>query len=538
MAATEQPREAFRKDRRVENLVIFSVLELNHRIVLGRPSLGGSPVLDKGFWRVGQGERTKQGENRVGRQPPSLYTDRRSQRGEVAVAEMDRIEGAKGETGEHAPAPTGLLETLKKLGPGLIVSGSIVGSGELIATTTLGAQVGFAALWVILMSCVIKVVVQEELGRYCISSGETTFKALDRIPGPRWRVSWVVWSWMLMLVGVTFQQGGIIGGVAQVLHVAFPQLNQQVWTLVAAALAVALLLRGYYRHIERTSTLLVSSFSLITVACAVALFWTPYGATLDQIAEGFRFQLPAGGLAVAFAAFGITGVGATELVYYPYWCLEKGYARFVGPPDGSAEWQSRALGWTRVMQVDTVVAMVVYTLATIAFYILGAGVLHRGQRVPSGYAMIETLSEIYTATLGNWAFFLFLLGAFFVLLSTTIASTASTSRVLADFLELIGLLRLTSDRHRLAWWRRLVVLLIALYTFWYLLLGVPVAMVIIGGIAQASMLPILGFSTVYLRYRHTNRAIRPGLLIDVLLWLTSTLMLGFAVYTLVLRVLG
>lgn len=435
----------------------------------------------------------------------------------------------------QASPPTGLSATLRKLGPGMIVSASIVGSGELIATTTLGARVGFAALWMILLSCMIKVVVQEELGRYCISSGETTFQALDRIPGPRWRVSWVVWCWMLMFVGVTFQVGGIIGGVAQVLGLALPWLSQPVWTLVVSTLSLVLLLRGYYRHVERTSTLLVSGFSLITVACAAALFWTPFGATLENIGEGFRFQLPAEGLAVAFAAFGITGVGATELVYYPYWCLEKGYARFVGPRDGSPAWRQRALGWTRVMQVDTVVAMGVYTLATVAFYILGAAVLHREQRIPSGYAMIETLSEIYTGALGNWAFALFLLGAFFVLFSTVFAATASTSRVLADFMELLGVVRLNSERQRLRWWRRLVVLQIALYTFWYLLLEVPVVMVIIGGIAQASMLPILGFSTVYLRYRHTDPAIRPGWMIDLLLWLTASLMLAFALYTLLHR---
>ena len=46
----------------------------------------------------------------------------------------------------------------------MVLAASIVGSGELIATTTLGAQVGFAALWIILVSCPIKPVVQAELG--------------------------------------------------------------------------------------------------------------------------------------------------------------------------------------------------------------------------------------------------------------------------------------------------------------------------------------------------------------------------------------
>lgn len=53
----------------------------------------------------------------------------------------------------------------KFLGPGLILSASIVGSGELIATTLLGAKGGFIALWVILVSCLVKVAIQVEFGK-------------------------------------------------------------------------------------------------------------------------------------------------------------------------------------------------------------------------------------------------------------------------------------------------------------------------------------------------------------------------------------
>src|SRR5688500_7914863 len=69
----------------------------------------------------------------------------------------------------------GFFGVLRQLGPGLSVTGSIVGSSELIASTTLGAKVGFTALWLIVLSCLIKVVVQMKLARYVISSGQTTF---------------------------------------------------------------------------------------------------------------------------------------------------------------------------------------------------------------------------------------------------------------------------------------------------------------------------------------------------------------------------
>src|SRR6187431_2487357 len=81
--------------------------------------------------------------------------------------------------------PASLWAALAKIGPGIVLAGSIIGSGELLLTTALGAQYGFIFLWLILFSCVIKVFVQVELGRYAISSGMPTLTAFDALPGPR-----------------------------------------------------------------------------------------------------------------------------------------------------------------------------------------------------------------------------------------------------------------------------------------------------------------------------------------------------------------
>ena len=427
-------------------------------------------------------------------------------------------------------APRGFRPVLRKLGPGLIISGAIVGSGELIATTTLGAEVGFVALWLIILSCGIKVVVQEELGRYVVSSGETALQGLNRVPGPRWRVSWVVWCWWIMTIGVIIQGGGIVGGVGQTLHLFLPQISGTGWAMVAAVSVMALLFQGHYGSVEKTCVGMVASFTLVTIACAVLLGWTPFAPTAEDFLSGLRLGLPEGGIAVAFAAFGLTGVGAAELIMYPYWCLEKGYARFVGPRGKGAAWEERARGWIRVMQVDVLVALVVYTMATVAFYILGAAVLHGMGTVPTGNEMVSTLSNMYTSTLGQGAFYLFLVGAFFVLYSTLFATVASSSRVITDFLGLVGVARIDDERQLLFWRRSVIVAVPALYAVLYGWVAQPVFLVIIGGIFQACMLPVIGFSTIYLRYRHTDRSIRPSLTIDVLLWACSTVMLLFAVY--------
>ena len=88
----------------------------------------------------------------------------------------------------------------------------------------------------------------------------------------------------------------------------------------------------------------------------------------SELARGLEFRMPGEGLATAVAVFGITGVGASELFMYPYWCVEKGYARYSGKRESTGDWERRARGWVRVMNVDIVASMIVYTVATVAFY--------------------------------------------------------------------------------------------------------------------------------------------------------------------------
>ena len=429
--------------------------------------------------------------------------------------------------------PTSFRKRLRFLGPSLILTGSIVGSGELIITTTLGARMGFVALWLIILSCALKVIIQEEIGRYTISSGDTSLEGANRMPGPRWIVSWVVWAWMIMTALVCIQVGGIIRGIAQALDTLFPGVGVTGWGLLMAFLTVALLLSGRYGFLERTATLLVVCFTFTTIVSAVTIQWSPHAIQLDEVLEGLKFHLPAEGLAVAFAVFGITGIGTTEIFYYPNLCKEKGYARFAGPNRPDASWVKRSRGWISVMQTDAIVAMFIYTTATIAFYLLGAGVLHRMGLVPEGHEMLQTLSNMFTETFGPRALTVFLVGAFFVLYSTLFVAIASNTLMAVDCLGVFGHRQARDPVKRVFWIRFFVVVIASLYTGAFLLFERPVAMVMVGGIAQTVMLPVIALTVLYLRYRHLDRRLWPSRWIDVLLWTCSFLIVIISSYTLI-----
>jgi len=432
---------------------------------------------------------------------------------------------------QSPPATLGAI--LRRIGPGMILCASIVGSGELIATTALGAQVGYTALWVVLLSCFVKPVIQSEMGRYTIATGETALAAFNRLPGPRWRVNWVVWAWAVMVSMTLFQVGAMFAGVSQVMHELFPAIPIKIWVLALLALTLGLLLGGGYQRIERLATLKVALFTMLTVLCALLLTRMPQYFSWGQVLEGLKLDLPPGGLTRAVGVFGITGVGATEFFMYPYWCVEKGYARFAGRNDGTKVWCGRALGWVRVMQVDIFASMLIYTLATVAFYLLGAGVLHGMGLVPASDQMIAVLSNMYTQTLGPWALWVFYAGAIATLYGTIFAATAAHSRLYADMVRLMGFFRADDYASRLRWRRRFVWLLTIVPVLLYWLFREPVGMVFVGGLAQFLMMPVIAGATIFLRHRHLPQEVAPSKMVTLAAWFCALLiaaLMGYYVF--------
>ena len=589
---------------------------------------------------------------------------------------------SKQETGIRE-APTTVLGILRQLGPGLIVAGSIVGSGELIATTVTGAKAGFWLLWLIIIGCVIKVFVQVEMGRYSIVTGKTAMDGFDDVPGPRIksRGNWLIWYWFVMFIASIGQLGGIVGGVGQALSISYPlteygkkfnavaefgtavivskknvdqrrsgespsesskeaikafsqvhflnyldalenlatfaaktqemeaalvaynrsevkdllesqpeqglelyqklQLHQrenlhrarlndpsfrgaervelqrlasidaaalaelehlpeiaklgldhkdpiddEIWAALVTLVTVVILIVGRFTLIQNFSTALVATFTLVTVINIILLQSNPsWGFSIADVRDGLSFRLPPGsqeGISIALMAFGIIGVGASELVMYPYWCQEKGYGRHVGPDDGTPEWTARANGWMRVMRWDAWCSMFIYTFATVAFYLLGASILWRSGLTPEGNDTIRTLSVMYEPVFGSIAQMVFLFGAIAVLYSTFFVSNAASARTFSDALRVMGFATKTA-------YPKLVVFFSGFFPtcciLIYILYPKPVQLVLVSGMMQALMLPMLAGAAIYYRYYRVAPKLQPGRVWDIFLWISGAGML-------------
>jgi Mn2+/Fe2+ NRAMP family transporter len=424
---------------------------------------------------------------------------------------------------ETQKPPTTAKEVVRSLGPGLILAASIVGSGELVATTRTGAEAGFSLLWLILLGCVIKVFTQIEICRHCITHGETTVTALNRIP----KIGrFVAWFWLITFLTGLGQLGGIVGGVGQAVAIFLPVLGEHsalFWAGVITVITVLMLLRGSFTFIEIFCTALVASFTFLTVGNLFALQSQPeWSISMADFKEGLSLGLPdsPAALMTALAAFGIIGIGAAELVAYPYWCLEKGYGKWIGPREGDETWPARARGWIRVLQWDAWGSMIVYTLSTAAFYLLGAAVLHRMQLVPAGSEMIATLTEIYGPVFGKAGKMILLIGAFAVLFSTFFVSNATKARLMTDALHVFRIRPLKDEAARSRSVRFFSVGFPVLCFVIYAIFPKPVLLILLSGLMQALLLPMLGVAALYFRYRTIDPALKPGRLWDVCLILS------------------
>jgi Mn2+/Fe2+ NRAMP family transporter len=434
--------------------------------------------------------------------------------------------------------PTRWFSMLMAIGPGIVVTGSVIGSGELINTPVQAARFGFVLLWAVVLSCVVKCFLQVEIGRHALVHNRTPFDALNSLPGPKWRgTSWIGPVFVVGSVLTAAAMAGILRATAGLVHAAVPiaqtaQRSVDLWTLVVFAVAFVVLWRGTYENIERVVAVLVGVFSLSVVVGLVLIQGTEYRISGSQIMAGMTFSFGERDVALAAVAvvslMGALGATGNELFMYPYWILEKGYARHVGTDDDDG-WLDRARGWIRVLQLDVFVCTALATLTTLGYFLIGGAVFYGGGDQLAGDDIIERLSAMYTNTYGAWSKSAFLLGAFCTLFSTLIVGTAAFARMWCDMLASFGWLARDNERSWRTCWRAVQsIYLVAFLGVIFLAGRTPEKLVIFGQyISGLFCTPLLMIGICWMAFR-TDRRVRMSRVTAVLLVL-SVVVIGACV---------
>ena len=425
--------------------------------------------------------------------------------------------------------PRTLWERLKFVGPGVVVVGSVVGSGEVVLTSLLGAAAGFVFLWWILISIWSKSIVQAEISRYIIVKKETFMEAFSKVPGLSTNIqgkktSWLVWFLFLGVIPSVFGMGGIAGAAAQAGNLLIPEISTEIWVIICCLLTWMILYWGSYVTLERILLAMVVFFSFVTLIIAISMQATPYEVTWENIQTGFSFDFPMMYIGLAIAVYGYTGINSGEIIAYTYWCLEKGYAKRAGKDKNSIK------GWIKIMQTDVWATLFLITIGTLPFFFLGAGVLNELNLYPPPNGdIILTLVNMFTEVLGNWAMWLFIIGAFFVLFSTSLSGSAAYTRTIPDYLISTGLVREQTKETRRKLLRATAFFIPFFTCIVYFLLPNPITLLIIAGVWAAISLPIVNAGTIFL-IKQLDKDLQPKPSTVLFLWLTLIFQIVLALF--------
>jgi Mn2+/Fe2+ NRAMP family transporter len=428
--------------------------------------------------------------------------------------------------------PRGPLAMLAAIGPGIVVLGSVIGSGELINTPVQAAKFGFVLVWAVVLSCLVKYFLQVEVGRHCLVHNRSTFEALNHCPGPRIRGT--SWFGLLYMVSYTISLSSVVGmltSVADLFQTALarPMFGQIMLPRnllgILSALAVAgMLWSGAYGRLEKLVAALVAGFGGAAVLAICLLQRTPDQITGPELASGLTFSLgphPAAAAVAVISLMGALGTTANELFMYPYWILEKGYGRYTGP-NGSPGWRQRTRGWIRVLQLDAAVGTLLAAVVTVAFFLLGAATFHRHGRVPEGMSVVTEIGSVFVESFGGWSLGIFYCAAFCTLFSTLVVAIAATGRMWADMLTSMRLLDRDNPRSRARFqWACQTLHLVMATALMVFLQREPASLVIFGQyVAGIFNTPLLMLAIVWMAF-HTDRELRMSRASAVLLVLTT-----------------
>jgi hypothetical protein len=220
---------------------------------------------------------------------------------------------------------------MRIIGPGAILLGLSIGSGEWLLGPATTVKWGLALLWVTTVSVLLQVVLNTEMARYTLYTGEPIVTGFMRTaPGPRF------WGWVYSIL--YFLQVGWPGWAATAGGaMAFMWLGRlpaaeeaglvKVFGYSTFFIAAAILLLG--RKIERTLEYANWFFIawILLYLFLLDLFVVPASKWVDGVVGFFSFgTIPAGADWFLLAAFaGYSGAGGMLNASITNWLRDKGF---------------------------------------------------------------------------------------------------------------------------------------------------------------------------------------------------------------------
>ncbi|WP_282136304.1 Nramp family divalent metal transporter [Seonamhaeicola maritimus] len=407
-----------------------------------------------------------------------------------------------------------MINKLKNLGPGLLFAGAAIGVSHLVQSTRAGADFGLGLLWALLLANLFKYPFFQFGPRYAAATGESLLDGYKKL-GKGILVTYFILTFATMFTiqtAVTIVTAGLASSIFG--NLGFnPVLAVKVWTIIVLIVCLLLLILGKYKLLDNMIKVIIIILSISTISAVVmALYGNDSSVSLVQV-------LPKETAQVAFliAFMGWMPAPLDISVWHSLWAVEK--------RKDDVKFKSKsALFDFNVGYIGTVIL-------GIGFVLLGCLVMFGSGETFSNSAggFSGQLIQMYTTSLGEWAYILIGIAAFTTMFSTTLTCLDASPRAMDRTLEL--LIDRNYKRGYLAWILLLVIGTIGIFFFFASEMGLLIKIATILSFITAPFYAIINYKLI--SGNHTPKEWRPNTKMHVLSWCGMIFLTGFSIWYLI-----
>ena len=468
---------------------------------------------------------------------------------------------------KEADLPARDKPMLKMIGPGVVIAGLAIGSGELIMWPWITSVVGAQLLWAAAIGIFLQLWVNIEIGRWSIVTGESPFTGMARV------IKLTVYGFVFVIV-----VGKFLPGWARETGIALRDLifgpghdsPPWLWTALVFGLVAAILFgpKVIYTAVERC----IMGLILVIVVGLVYVVWEIGSVEIfvqmwDGLVSFFSFpDFPVDVLADDgsvrdqltfnrfFGAVVFAGAGGLGNLYYAYYLREKNIGMGALMPSlmspahkheikemdtgyvyaETPENRRRFKDWFRYVVIDQTLFFWLLGSFTMFLFIFGAlAVLHPIGLVPDRASLVWDLASILEQSMGTFGRYLFLIVGMAALFSTQLGGVDGGSRIFADLLH-------TNFKFgrwlKLEQWYVVLVgttMVIGVFSVWFFgrydIAGLDFLFIaaLMSGFVMAVYVPMI----LYMNLTKLPKSARPGWINIVFMVLASAMYIAFAGYT-------
>jgi Mn2+/Fe2+ NRAMP family transporter len=436
-----------------------------------------------------------------------------------------------------APPPFSLKNAWKLVGPATIAVGVSIGSGEWLLGPAVTVKYGAALLWVATVSILTQTILNQEMIRYTLATGEPIFTGIMRTwPGPWFwgpiysvllflQVGWPSWALLAATTIAAAFKGSLTTDADKQTIIMWGY-----FTFVVSVLIVALgkKIEKTLEYVEGLMVIWILIFLLI-----VGVFFTSL-PTWGKIWGGFLglggAPIPTGGdwvLLSSFAAY--AGMGGLANAVITNWVRDRGWgmASTVGYIPAlvgrrkvnlsqvgntfplTPEYVNRFQLWMKYTKFEQYAVFAVGCFLGVALpAIMTVHFVPPGTDISKGWGGAAYQAAGIASVFGSVAWFLTLLNGFWIMFSTQLGLIDMFARTVTDISWSASprLRDLASGDVRKIYYVLLVIH--ALFGMWAINQAQPFTLLIIGGFITGFNFVVLGIHTIVVHKRFLPAQLR------------------------------